>query len=222
MDSREILERVSFYREAPRPLQSNMLAAARHVSLAPGEALYREGEVSNGFAAIGRGSIRVFRLGATGREITLYHVHDRQTSLIGMLSTLLRRPAIATAEAEFETEAVLMPGAALREWVAGSESMRAFIFETTTRALMDVTTLLEDVAFRTMDCRLATLLLQHFASRPVIDMRHEDIAAELGTAREVVSRLLETHERIGAIRLSRGRVELIDPANLRRLCDSGH
>lgn len=222
MDIREILEGVSFYREAPGALQSDMLAVARHVKLAPGDRLFREGEVSNGFAAVGVGSIRVFRLGATGREISLYHVYGRQSSLIGMLSALLQQPAIATAQAEIETEAVLIPATALREWVATSATVRAFIFETMTRALMDVTALLEDVAFRTMEGRLAALLLQHFATAPVINMRHEDIAAELGTAREVVSRLLETFERIGAIALSRGRVELRDAAILRRLCDSSH
>ena len=216
MNTREILEGVSFYREAPGALQSNMLAVARHLALAPGERLFREGEVSNSFAALGLGSIRVFRLGATGREINLYHVYGQQSSLIGMLSALLRRPAIATAQAELETEAVLLPAEALREWVATSEPMRAFIFETMTRALTDVTTLLEDVAFRTMEGRLAGLLLQHFATAPVIKMRHEDIAAELGTAREVVSRLLETYERIGAIALSRGRIELRDAVILRR------
>lgn len=216
MDTREILEGVSFYRQAPEALQSNMLAVARHLKLAPGDRLFREGEVSNGFAALGLGSIRVFRVGATGREITLYHVHGRQSSLIGLLSALLRQPAIATAQAELETEAVLLPALALREWVATSASMRTFIFETMTRALTDVTILLEDVAFRTMEGRLAALLLQHFATAPVINMRHEDIAAELGTAREVVSRLLETYERIGAIALSRGRIELRDAAILRR------
>lgn len=216
MHTTEILEGLSFFREAPEVLQSSMLAAARQVKLAPGERLFREGEVSTGFAGIGRGSIRVFRHGATGREITLYHVNDQQTSLVGMLSALLQRPAIATAQAEVETEAVLLPAAGLREWVAASEPMRAFIFETMTRALTDVTTLLEDVAFRTMEGRLAALLLDHFATSSEINMRHEDIAAELGTAREVVSRLLETYERLGGIALSRGRIELIDPAILRR------
>lgn len=216
MDTTKILEGVSFFREAPGALQANMLAAARPVKLAAGERLFGEGEVANGFVAIGRGSIRVFRLGATGREITLYHVHDQQTSLIGMVSALLQRPAIATAQAELETEAVLLPAAALREWVATSESMRTFIFETMTRALTEVATLLEDVAFRAMEGRLASLLLQHFATAPVINMRHEDIAAELGTAREVVSRLLESYERVGAIALSRGRIELRDATILDR------
>lgn len=217
MDIREILEGVSFYREAPRALRSNLLAAARRVRLAPGDRLFREGEVLDSFAAIGRGSIRVFRVGATGREITLYHVRAHETSLIGILSALLRQPAIATAQAELETEAVLMPATALGEWVATSEAMRLFIFETMTRALVDVTSLLDDVAFRTMERRLASLLLEHFTSASVINMRHEDIAAELGTAREVVSRLLEAYERAGAIALSRGRIEARDMAILRGL-----
>jgi CRP/FNR family transcriptional regulator len=217
LDKRGILEGVDFYREAPVSLQASMSAAARYLTLAPGDWLFREGDPSSQFAAVGTGSIRVFRVGTTGREITLYHVRDQQSSLVSMLSVLLGRPAIATAQAEVATEAVVLPATALREWVRTSESMRRFIFETMTRALVDVTTLLEDVAFRPMESRLAALLLQHFATAHVISMRHEDMAAELGTAREVVSRLLENYERRGVVNLSRGRVEMRDEAALRRL-----
>jgi CRP/FNR family transcriptional regulator len=194
-----------------------MSAAARYVKLAPGDFLFREGDASSEFAAVGAGSIRVFRIGATGREITLYHVRSQQSSLVSMLGVLLGRPVIATGQAEVPTEAVVLPGSALREWVITSDPMRRYIFETVARALVDVTTLLEDVAFRTMESRLAAVLLEHFATADVISMRHEDIAAELGTAREVVSRLLENYERRGAINLSRGRVEMRDEAILRQL-----
>jgi len=217
LDKQDILERLDFYRDAPAELQSTTSAAARYVMLAPGDFLFREGDVSNEFAAVGAGSIRVFRIGATGREITLYHVRSQESSLVSMLAVLLARPVIATGQAEVATEAVVLPAAALRELVVTSDSMRRYIFETVTRGLVEVTTLLEDVAFRTMESRLAALLLQHFATADVISMRHEDIAAELGTAREVVSRLLENCERRGAINLSRGRVEIRDEAVLRQL-----
>ena len=217
MDKQTILERLDFYREAPAELQPTMSSAARYVKLAPGDFLFREGDASNEFAAVGAGSIRVFRIGATGREITLYHVRSQQSSLVSMLALLLGGPVIATGQAEVPTEAVLLPGSALREWVVTSDPMRRYIFETVARALVDVTTLLEDVAFRTMESRLAAVLLEHFATADVISMRHEDIAAELGTAREVVSRLLEHYERRGAINLSRGRVEMRDEAVLRQL-----
>jgi CRP/FNR family transcriptional regulator, anaerobic regulatory protein len=217
LDKQGILERLDFYREAPSELQPTMAAAARYVKLAPGDFLFREGDASSEFAAVGAGSIRVFRIGATGREITLYHVRSQQSSLVSMLAVLLGRPVIATGQAEVPTEAVVLPGSALRQWVITSDPMRRYIFETVARALVDVTTLLEDVAFRTMESRLAAVLLQHFATADVISMRHEDIAAELGTAREVVSRLLENYERRGAINLSRGRVEMHDEAVLRQL-----
>ena len=217
MDKQAILERLDFYREAPPELQPTMSAAARYVKLAPGDFLFREGDASREFAAVGAGSIRVFRIGTTGREITLYHVRSEQSSLVSMLGVLLARPVIATGQAEVPTEAVTLPGSALREWVVTSDPMRRYIFETVARALVDVTTLLEDVAFRTMESRLAAVLLEHFATADVISMRHEDIAAELGTAREVVSRLLEHYERRGAINLSRGRVEMRDEAVLRQL-----
>jgi CRP/FNR family transcriptional regulator len=217
LDKQSILERLDFYREAPRELQSTISAAARYVKLAPGDFLFKEGDGPSDFAAVGVGSIRVFRIGATGREITLYHVRSQQSSLVSMLAVLLGRPVIATGQAEVATEAVVLPASALREWVITSDPLRRYIFETVARALVDVTTLLEDLAFRTMESRLAALLLQHFATADVISMRHEDIAAELGTAREVVSRLLENYERRGAINLSRGRVEMRDEAVLRQL-----
>jgi CRP/FNR family transcriptional regulator len=223
MDKRDILERIDFYREAPPELQATISAAARYVALAPGDLLFREGDASSEFAAVGVGSIRVFRIGATGREITLYHVRSQQSSLVSMLGVLLGRPVIATGQAEVATEAVVLPATALRELVISSEPMRRYIFETVTRGLVEVTTLLEDVAFRTMESRVAALLLQHFTTADVISLRHEDIAAELGTAREVVSRLLESYERRGAINLSRGHVEMRDAAVLRQsLGDYGH
>ncbi|MDP9223777.1 MAG: Crp/Fnr family transcriptional regulator [Actinomycetota bacterium] len=217
MDKEDILERLDFYRAAPPELQAAISAAARYVVLAPGDFLFREGDTSTEFAAVGAGSIRVFKIGATGREITLYHVRSQQSSLVSMLAVLLATRVIATGQAEVATEAVVLPATALRELVATSDPMRRYIFETVTRGLVEVTTLLEDVAFRTMESRVAALLLEHFATADVISMRHEDIAAELGTAREVVSRLLEHYERSGAINLSRGRVEMRDEGVLRQL-----
>lgn len=217
MNKQDILERVAFYRDAPPELRSSMLGAARYRNLAPGETLFTEGEPASHVAALGTGSVRVFRIGATGRQITLYHVRAQESSLVGMLAVLLGRPVIATAQAEVATETVLVPAAALREWVGANEAMRRFIFETMTRALVDVTSLLEDVAFRSVESRLAVLLVDHADDEQLIRMRHEDIAAELGTAREVVSRTLESFERQGVIGLSRGRIVVRDGVALRAL-----
>lgn len=220
VDARDILERVTFYRDAPEELRTTMLRAARRVPLQPGDCLFREGDRIDHFAVVGTGSLRVFKTGALGRQITLYHAHGGESSLVGILSVLLGVSAIATAQAEVAAEVAVLPAAALREWVAASDGMRRFTFETMRRGLVDVTSVLEDVAFRTIDSRLAAMLLEHADEGRVIRMRHDDIAAELGTAREVVSRSLQTFERHGAIARSRGRIQLRNEAVLRQLTDS--
>ena len=213
----DILQQLSLYRDAAPDVRSGMLRTARHARLAPGDRLAREGERASQVAVVITGSVRVFRIGSTGRQITLYHVRNQEASLVSVLSALLDRPAVATAQVEVETEAIVLPAAALREWASASEPLRRFIFETATRALVHVTSLLEDVAFRSMASRLAVMLAEHADADREIRMRHEDIAEELGTAREVVSRLLEGFERASAIELSRGRIRIRDEVALRSL-----
>ena len=85
-DGREILEGLTFYRVASAESRALLLAAAHRAQLEPGEVLFREGDAGSDFAAVGSGSIRVFRTGATGRQVTLYHVRPGEASLVSMLS----------------------------------------------------------------------------------------------------------------------------------------
>jgi CRP/FNR family transcriptional regulator len=215
VDRHEILEGLTFYRVASPQLRASMLAAARHAHLAPGDVLFREGEAGSDFTAVGSGSIRVFRTGATGRQITLYHVRQGEASLVSLLSVLRGEPLLATGQAEGPTEVVTISATAVRGWAENDPGMHKFLLETVTRALVDVTAVLERVAFGTVENRLGLLIVDHLDGDRGISMRHDDIAAELGTAREVVSRLLEAQERRGTIRLSRGRIEVLDEEALK-------
>jgi CRP/FNR family transcriptional regulator len=215
MDKLEALGRFAFYRQAPAGLQAAIAAAAEPLSVSPGADLFQEGDECEALALVARGSVRVFKTGERGREITLYHVEDGQSCLVNMLSVLVGKPAVATARSEAQTEGVIIPRAAVRTLVQASDLVRAYAIETMAERLIAFMTLFEEVAFGKMDARLAAFLLQRFESKPFVAATHEEIAAELGTAREVVSRLLKDFATAGAIEVGRGRLELRDEAILR-------
>lgn len=215
VDRLDTLNGFAFYRQAPAAFQATIATWAEPISVAAGADLFREGDVCRDLAFVGTGSMRVFKTGETGREITLYHVEAGQTCLVNMLSVLADEPAVAAARADVPTEAVVIPAAAIRDWVKTTDAMRDYAIATMAERLVDVMTLFEEVAFAKMDARLAAFLLHRFASGPFMAATHEEIAAELGTAREVVSRLLKELARTGAIEVGRGRLELRDESVLR-------
>jgi CRP/FNR family transcriptional regulator len=213
----EVLNQFDFFRALPASEQARGLAEARLVSLPNRAWFYHQGQRLDQFGLVGGGSIRVFRVGESGREITLYHVRAKETCLVNMLSVLLDRETCASAQAEGTVIAVLVPGDVVRAWVRSSDTFRSFAFDAVGQRLIDVMTLVEEVAFRRMDQRLAEYLRLRVANDGIVMATHEDIASELGTAREVVSRLLASFAHQGAIVLSRGRIQILQ---LERLAGS--
>jgi CRP/FNR family transcriptional regulator len=215
-----ILGLFGFYEAALESERREIGDAAVVVHLPEGTPFYREGDVTRDFGLVGRGDIRVFKTATNGRELTLYHVRDREPCLVNMLSVVLGRGAMASAVAEVPTDAVLVPAADMRRLLATSDTVRRFVFEAMSKRLVDVMQLVEEIVVQRMDARLASWLLRRFAARPAGDplaATHDNLAAELGTAREVVSRVLKEFERKGAVRLSRGHIHLVDEHVLSRI-----
>jgi CRP/FNR family transcriptional regulator, anaerobic regulatory protein len=217
-NKREVLERIPFFTDAPSELRREFMEAAAVVHLQPGDHFLREGDSCAHFAIVVSGRMRVFKLSESGHEITLYHVGPGEACPLNVSCILSDRPVPAMARIEDAVEAVVVPAATFRAWIAEHESLRTFIFQMFFTRLTEVMSLVEEVAFKRMDQRLARkladLLVEDGASRGSVEITHADIAADLGTAREVVSRLLKEFERLGAITLSRGRILLRDGAML--------
>jgi CRP/FNR family transcriptional regulator len=122
------------------------------------------------------------------------------------------------AHCEEHTEAVLLPAALVRELTASAESFRGYVFGLMAQRLGELVAVLEDVAFRRLDQRLAAYLTQRSAREgPRLAATHQEIASELGSSREAVSRLLKDLEGRGLLRIARGALELRDPTALARL-----
>ena len=104
--------------------------------------------------------------------------------------------------------------------MAASKEFRAFVFEAYSKRITDLFLVIEEIAFKRMDIRVAQKLLELKDAKSVLHLTHQQLAIELGTAREVISRQLKEFERRGWLRLSRGEIELRDAAAIARLAEA--
>lgn len=191
--------------------------AGRRVRLTEGQHFLRLGQEVTDFAVVLSGCLRVFTSGENGREITLYHVSAGECCMINVLSLLGGTGCPATAVVEEDAEAIVVPGNVFRSWMDRRADIRTYVFGLMATRVASMMSLVEEIAFQRLDCRLAAYLLRRTASGSEVVATHDTIAAELGTAREVVSRLLKSFERQGVVQLARGSIKVASPEFLREL-----
>lgn len=197
----------------PSPLQAQVAAQAQTVVVPAGAVLFDERQPCQGFPFILRGGIRVLKPAANGRELPLYRVLPGESCIITSSCLLGHADYNARGVTESETELVLLPRA-LFDGLLDQPAFRNFVFHLFSERMAELMQLVEEVAFRKLDQRLAGLLLGRGKR---VHATHQQLADELGSVREMVSRLLKGFAEQGLVRLSREQVEIVDPAGLRRL-----
>ena len=201
----------------PDFLSREIESQGQRVTLEPGSQFLKAGEDVDVFAVLTSGSLRVYAMGENGREITLYGVEPGECCMVNVLCLISDIPSPATAVAEETTEAVIFSRETFLKWLDQRADMRAFVFGITANRVGTMMALVEEVAFQRLDCRLAGYLVQRVGQGTVLATTHDAIAADLGTAREVVSRLLKSFERQHAVKLARGSITVTNAAFLARL-----
>lgn len=206
-----------FLEQAPKGFVEDFFRAAAYARLDKGAFICLEGAQCSHLALVLAGSARVYKLGETGREITLYRVETGQSCVLTASCILNGLPFPAFAVSEAPVEAAVLPPAQVARWVAESPAWRAYVFGLVAARLGEVIGVVEEVAFRRMDRRIAAFLLQRAAeeSAAPVQATHQQIAAELGTSREVVTRILKDLEEQGLIGTGRGSVRIRDAEGLR-------
>jgi len=182
----------------------------------------REGRLLEHAMFIVGGGVRIYKIGpSTGREITLYRVFAGQCCALMMASALGETEYEASAAIEVLTEVFLLPIADFKSWVDDFKPVRQYVYKQIISRITDVTNLLENVAFQSIPCRLADFLLIRSSAREKATLRltHEQVAAELGTAREVVSRTLKSFAAKGTLALKRGEITVLSPHNLQAIAE---
>lgn len=191
---------------------------ARIVEAPVGTIGYSEGMPCNAYVMRLAGQSRVYKISSSGREILLYRVAAGETCVLTTTCLLGRSDYPASTVVEEPIRDVIVPAPVFHQLMVDSSVFRRFVMENYGALISDLIVLLDEVAFHSLDARLAKLLLEEPGAQ--INRTHQQLAAELGTAREVVSRQLKRFEQKGWVNLGRGHIEILDRASLDKIAQS--
>jgi len=211
---RQLLERFPVFAGLPPARLESLLAEAQLLRVPRGSILFDARQPCRGFPLVLEGSVRVTKMATTGREILLYRVDPGQGCILSGGCLLGHSDYSATGVAEQDVVLLSLPPALFNELLLQFEPFRRFVFGMYGERLAEMMELVEEVAFRRLDVRLAQLLIHR---GPVVRATHQKLADELGSVREIVSRLLRGFEERGWVELGRERIALRNPQALAEL-----
>ena len=175
-----------------------------------GTVMFRPGDMPRGFVLVLGGTIAVYLTGRSGREILLYEVGAGQTCVQTTVGLLGEQAYSGEAVAETDCVVVLIPLSEFQGLMATSGAFRKFVFEAFGNRLSEITQLLEQVAFVKIEARLAAALIERADTGGTVELTHQELAAIIGSAREVVSRRLEALRAANIVELTRGTIRICD------------
>lgn len=197
----------------PPPLAQRVVGGMQTMTVPGATAVFDERQPCHGFPFVLAGAIRVVKSSASGRELPLYRVLAGESCIISSCCLLGHADYNARGISEGQTTLALLPRSLFEE-LLGTPVFRDFVFALFAERMAELMQLVEEVAFRKLDQRLAALLL---GKGRMVRATHQQLADELGSVREMVSRLLKGFAEQGLVKLGREQVEVLDPAGLRRV-----
>lgn len=209
-----IAQAIPFLKKTDSQIAREFRQAAYYARIPAGKDIFVEGDSVRSIALLLSGNVRVYKIGENGREITLYRFGLGESCILTANAIMNHQTFPAVALVESEAEAIMVPAETFRDWMRRYEEWRTFLFDLLSQRLAAVMSIVDEVVFHRMDARVAALLLRRTDQGSIIQITHQEIAAELGSSREVISRILEGFESAGLISSSRGQVEILDAAEL--------
>lgn len=165
------------------------------------EPLIREGQFISSFPLVIKGLIRISRNNEDGNELLLYYLKENEVCAMSLTCCMANLKSDVMAVAEMETEAIMLPVALLDKWMCEYPSWRQFVMQTFQSRFREMIDTIDSIAFLKLDERL----IKYFTGRyrksgiPSFSGTHQELALQLNTSREVISRLLKKLEKDGKI-----------------------
>ena len=200
-------------------LTQTLMHGGHSIDLPADQAVFHAGSPCQNYVLVLAGSVRVQVIGEGGREAVLYRVQPGQSCVLTTCCILAGDDYPAEGFTESPVRALVLNKPAFDRGLAEAPAFRRFVFANLGSRIAEVIARMEEVAFRPVERRLAAFLLQRSSGNPraVIAATHQEVAVELGTAREVVSRYLKRMESMGLVHLGRATLEVRDRAGLERI-----
>ncbi len=173
-----------------------------------GTVILREHEFIKVIPLVLEGSIKLRKQDPAGREIIFYHIEPGESCILSITSCLHEKESQAEAIIEKKTRLVVVEAQEVRMWMDRFPSWRKFVVKLYYERMAEVMALLDQVIFKSVDTRLVQYLNEKAVGNELV-ITHQQLAGELGTAREVISRLLKQMERDRMIILERGKIKII-------------
>lgn len=214
-------EYLPFWEKLNDAQRRSLLASAKERTVSKGELLHSGSADCVGLMIVLAGQLREYMLSDEGKELTLYRLLPPD---ICLLSASCLMPSIqfeVFVEAERDSRILLIPSEAWQSLMHQSLDTSNYTLELMAERFSDVMWLMEQVLYRRMDARLSAFLLeeQTLSGSDVLELTHETIARHLGTAREVITRMLKYLQTTGAVALQRGGVRILDREQLLKLAE---
>lgn len=175
-----------------------------------GDVIMRTGQYIKSTMLILKGQLKIYREGNDGEEFLMYYLQPGQACAISLICSTKNQTSQITAKVVEDVEAVTFPLSLMDKWMMNHRSWYEFVIYTYRTRFEEVLEVIDNIAFRAMDERLEFYLKRHAKACGCkeINLSHQEIAIELNTSREVVSRLLKKMEQRGLLRLHRNQIEL--------------
>ncbi|HET9746202.1 MAG TPA: Crp/Fnr family transcriptional regulator [Chitinophagaceae bacterium] len=189
-------------------LDKNALERVFH----PGEVIVRSGQYIKSTVLVISGRIKIYRESDEGGEFLIYYLGPGEACAVSLICALQSQTSEITAKAIEETEVVMLPVNLMDELMIKFKSWSHFVIQTYRARFDEMLTVIDNIAFRNMDERLEFYLkrAKTGAGQASLNLTHQQIADDLNSSREVISRLLKKMEQLGKIKLNRNSIEIID------------
>ncbi len=210
-------KQLPFWRELTQAQQADVIAFSSSVKFQKEEMIHRSDEQCAGFLLVKRGQIRTFLLSEDGREVTLYRLFEKDACVLSASCVLDEIAFDVMIQAVTDTEAILLPLGLFHRLMEENLSVALFAYRMATERFSDVMWSMQQILFLRADQRLAVFLWDETAKTGTssVAYTHEQIARYMGSAREVVSRVLKYFAEEGVVALSRGKIEILDREKLK-------